>query len=124
GFGDEKRLFHFRACHHHQSACASPPSAACSRGGTLAEREQGTQRLQRPTQGDGRSSACRIDQRRLPGADELSGHQDSSRSHHGMHVCRSDRKSTRLNSSHVKISYAVFCLKKKRRTSVRLRSSL
>src|SRR5436309_6020415 len=27
--------------------------------------------------------------------------------------CR-DRKSTRLNSSHVKISYAVFCLKKKR----------
>src|SRR5690606_34148114 len=28
-----------------------------------------------------------------------------------------DRKSTRLNSSHVKISYAVFCLKKKRQTS-------
>src|SRR5690606_41867326 len=26
---------------------------------------------------------------------------------------RPDRKSTRLNSSHVKISYAVFCLKKK-----------
>src|SRR5207249_6337998 len=26
-----------------------------------------------------------------------------------------DRKSTRLNSSHVSISYAVFCLKKKRR---------
>src|SRR5438874_10036725 len=28
-------------------------------------------------------------------------------------VCR-DRKSTRLNSSHVEISYAVFCLKKKK----------
>src|SRR5256885_11558658 len=27
-----------------------------------------------------------------------------------------DRKSTRLNSSHLVISYAVFCLKKKRRT--------
>src|SRR6266511_5901455 len=27
---------------------------------------------------------------------------------------RSDRKSTRLNSSHVKSSYAVFCLKKKK----------
>src|SRR5699024_11796072 len=27
---------------------------------------------------------------------------------------RGDRKSTRLNSSHVSISYAVFCLKKKR----------
>src|SRR5690625_5830811 len=28
----------------------------------------------------------------------------------------SDRKSTRLNSSHVAISYAVFCLKKKKKT--------
>src|SRR5690349_23141752 len=27
-----------------------------------------------------------------------------------------DRKSTRLNSSHVEISYAVFCLKKKKHT--------
>src|SRR5436305_11114726 len=27
-----------------------------------------------------------------------------------------DRKSTRLNSSHVRISYAVFCLKKKKRS--------
>src|SRR5690606_41828883 len=29
-------------------------------------------------------------------------------------IFSSDRKSTRLNSSHVKISYAVFCLKKKK----------
>src|SRR3712207_7216231 len=29
---------------------------------------------------------------------------------------RGDRKSTRLNSSHANISYAVFCLKKKNRT--------
>src|SRR3712207_8662249 len=29
---------------------------------------------------------------------------------------RVDRKSTRLNSSHANISYAVFCLKKKQRT--------
>src|SRR5690554_7163690 len=28
-----------------------------------------------------------------------------------------DRKSTRLNSSHVRISYAVFCLKKKKKLS-------
>src|SRR5436305_5052223 len=28
---------------------------------------------------------------------------------------RPDRKSTRLNSSHVRISYAVFCLKKKKK---------
>src|SRR5690554_7768910 len=34
----------------------------------------------------------------------------------GVLSCRiSDRKSTRLNSSHVRISYAVFCLKKKKK---------
>src|SRR2546426_12590514 len=32
------------------------------------------------------------------------------------HVPREDRKSTRLNSSHLVISYAVFCLKKKIQT--------
>src|SRR5205814_10376811 len=32
---------------------------------------------------------------------------------------RQDRKSTRLNSSHLGISYAVFCLKKKNNTWVR-----
>src|SRR3712207_7123118 len=30
---------------------------------------------------------------------------------------RPDRKSTRLNSSHANISYAVFCLKKKKNTT-------
>src|SRR3712207_7183729 len=30
-------------------------------------------------------------------------------------VARQDRKSTRLNSSHANISYAVFCLKKKKK---------
>src|SRR5690625_6783887 len=32
-------------------------------------------------------------------------------------VIEKDRKSTRLNSSHVAISYAVFCLKKKRKNN-------
>src|SRR3712207_7523297 len=32
-----------------------------------------------------------------------------------LRLAASDRKSTRLNSSHANISYAVFCLKKKRR---------
>src|SRR5258707_2885007 len=35
---------------------------------------------------------------------------------HGAHESLRDRKSTRLNSSHANISYAVFCLKKKKRT--------
>src|SRR2546429_6088766 len=34
------------------------------------------------------------------------------------HLRRQDRKSTRLNSSHGYISYAVFCLKKKKRNHV------
>src|SRR5690625_6233958 len=34
------------------------------------------------------------------------------------HYKNRDRKSTRLNSSHVAISYAVFCLKKKRKQEV------
>src|SRR3712207_8069298 len=35
----------------------------------------------------------------------------------GVAVAPSDRKSTRLNSSHANISYAVFCLKKKKQTT-------
>src|SRR2546426_2773972 len=37
------------------------------------------------------------------------GHRDRARTR-----CGEDRKSTRLNSSHLVISYAVFCLKKKK----------
>src|SRR5439155_25603516 len=33
--------------------------------------------------------------------------------YYGLHAMSEDRKSTRLNSSHVASSYAVFCLKKK-----------
>src|SRR5690625_7799876 len=36
-----------------------------------------------------------------------------AKSFHKFLQCSRDRKSTRLNSSHVAISYAVFCLKKK-----------
>src|SRR5207302_9775301 len=43
------------------------------------------------------------------GNDNQTQHYDLSKS---VRIAK-DRKSTRLNSSHVKISYAVFCLKKK-----------
>src|SRR3712207_8404914 len=36
---------------------------------------------------------------------------------------KTDRKSTRLNSSHANISYAVFCLKKKKKPSLRAPTS-
>src|SRR5690349_22794998 len=35
-----------------------------------------------------------------------------------------DRKSTRLNSSHVEISYAVFCMKKKKKNKIKLHNKL
>src|SRR5256885_16611751 len=38
---------------------------------------------------------------------------DVARARWDFHDARLDRKSTRLNSSHLVISYAVFCLKKK-----------
>src|SRR5688572_31472302 len=37
----------------------------------------------------------------------------------GHERAREDRKSTRLNSSHSQISYAVFCLKKKKKHTIR-----
>src|SRR6266581_7906064 len=53
-----------------------------------------------------------------PGRDGLAGER---RGHDGQ---RQDRKSTRLNSSHPSISYAVFCLKKKNNQSPRRKSQL
>src|SRR2546426_8070621 len=46
----------------------------------------------------------------------LAVHRDLDRVVHPRSSCsmRRDRKSTRLNSSHLVISYAVFCLKKKK----------
>src|SRR5690349_23493563 len=40
------------------------------------------------------------------------------RTNRGDDIRARDRKSTRLNSSHVEISYAVFCLKKKKSATV------
>src|SRR5438094_5061804 len=46
--------------------------------------------------------------------DDLREHRGRSRTR-GPRCCPRDRKSTRLNSSHRTISYAVFCLKKKKK---------
>src|SRR5690554_1567305 len=41
----------------------------------------------------------------------------------GLFNVEEDRKSTRLNSSHVRISYAVFCLKKKKKQNINMSST-
>src|SRR5256885_9356320 len=67
-------------------------------------------RLAQPSQGLARLAAR--------GGDVEGGGLDAPLSHQGaggdaLHL-PADRKSTRLNSSHLVISYAVFCLKKKK----------
>src|SRR2546430_13129846 len=60
------------------------------------------------------------DQRRV---DVLLGHGPAVRDLarvDDLHVVAQDRKSTRLNSSHSQISYAVFCLKKKKLSTLSL----
>src|SRR2546430_11295872 len=51
----------------------------------------------------------------LPGADQADVRRRPGGFRAGARARRQDRKSTRLNSSHSQISYAVFCLKKKKR---------
>src|SRR2546427_2699865 len=47
--------------------------------------------------------------------DPSDGHTAGRRRFHALQI--QDRKSTRLNSSHSQISYAVFCLKKKKKNT-------
>src|SRR3712207_7890384 len=60
-------------------------------------------------------------ERALNGADGGPASRRSTCALYGVCLCciemdvREDRKSTRLNSSHANISYAVFCLKKKKK---------
>src|SRR6266511_4882343 len=64
-----------------------------------------------PRREPSRSAPCRPPRRAASAAQPSGPARPCSR---GL-LRRADRKSTRLNSSHVKISYAVFCLKKKKK---------
>src|SRR5690606_41522471 len=71
-----------------------------------------------PHRGPDRPAGAR--QRLLGPLPEPRGDASARRAAPGRHPQQGlqDRKSTRLNSSHVKISYAVFCLKKKRQRHI------
>src|SRR2546426_8406012 len=56
-----------------------------------------------------------IEQALDPGELFLDRRGDGARERLGARAWERDRKSTRLNSSHLVISYAVFCLKKKKK---------
>src|SRR3712207_8285858 len=65
----------------------------------------------------------RQDRGERPGAEERADHDRGEHRREGEDHVAGDRKSTRLNSSHANISYAVFCLKKKKNTQQRLENS-
>src|SRR2546427_5851945 len=73
--------------------------------------------LQQPDQQAHRDAQAMEDKVRL-----VAGHDDGAhRLRSLLHILRraeQDRKSTRLNSSHSQISYAVFCLKKKKKKTL------
>src|SRR2546426_6440782 len=60
-------------------------------------------------------SRCRCVTKGLPFAPQPNDHRQRRR----LGSAARDRKSTRLNSSHLVISYAVFCLKKKKKKHIR-----
>src|SRR5690349_22806668 len=84
--------------------CRSEGAAAgCVQGGRALRRRSPGERARRAALGGrGRRTRHQV-AARVP---RRAGGQEES---------RLDRKSTRLNSSHVEISYAVFCLKKKKK---------
>src|SRR5437773_7726546 len=53
----------------------------------------------------------------MEGIGRTAGDPETDQPDHIRHAVERDRKSTRLNSSHITISYAVFCLKKKKKSS-------
>src|SRR5262245_64770148 len=82
----------------------SPRCRRCSRAG----RRRVTSRPSRARRSASAGRTCDGRARGVPRA-------DSDRSRQRPRTLLGDRKSTRLNSSHLGISYAVFCLKKKRK---------
>src|SRR3712207_8971664 len=72
-----------------------------------------------PTAGGGAGTAAAGEREGHPG--HGGRREDAGAGKGAGHVCApiEDRKSTRLNSSHANISYAVFCLKKKKQKETR-----
>src|SRR2546430_5918881 len=111
----------------------APPSVCYRRRGAdrLLEREQPFQYADRRVEGRAHRAALRL---AVPAAvhelfaqqsiDEPIAARPEVRAERQDAAVDADRKSTRLNSSHSQISYAVFCLKKKKKREIKQRSGL
>src|SRR5205807_1620161 len=88
-------------------AAAAPPAPPCGGSGPPPGGERVVRFVRRVKNADRERSVIRMPAFEAVAADPVLY----------AHASRIDRKSTRLNSSHLVISYAVFCLKKKKSTS-------
>src|SRR6266403_5383350 len=105
-------------CLRELEAQARSPAASLPLGASLRASSSGDERGQLRCRGMRRSTASAS--RRAVSADSRSSPTSphpaiANRRRTGQEGVPGDRKSTRLNSSHVEISYAVFCLKKKKK---------
>src|SRR5882757_10387011 len=104
---DERRGVRRYALQHRRRLGRGHPSTLTLRGQELAEQPHVTRarqpgdRLVREHPGDRCGDPLLLGERLVPGRVRM--------------LLGRDRKSTRLNSSHANISYAVFCLKKKKK---------
>src|SRR5690242_21516364 len=80
---------------------------------TTLFRSEAISKIVRGSRGGGFKSICFVTG--VPGAGKTLVGLNTATNHHDQ---SEDRKSTRLNSSHMSISYAVFCLKKKRKNII------
>src|SRR2546430_16083208 len=87
-----------------------PPRSTLFPYTTLFRSRQIQTRMHRAQRARGAASLDHRGDVALGGALGDGAHVDAGSAERGEHL---DRKSTRLNSSHSQISYAVFCLKKK-----------
>src|SRR6266496_5220002 len=99
---------------------ARPGPRLGRRGGRQEERRSEKERRGQERQAarprDARPAPLRVLAREHP----FHRRADRGRRRRGALLPGRDRKSTRLNSSHVEISYAVFCLKKKKRKQLHI----
>src|SRR5690606_41791386 len=106
-----------QSCSHSSSFFSNDPSTTAIYTLSLHDALPISSRRRRHGDGDEeRDSLLAQQARRLhPGARGVPGRRQPPGPLSATAFPARDRKSTRLNSSHVKISYAVFCLKKKKK---------
>src|SRR2546427_6426410 len=96
-----------------------PPRSTLFPYTTLFRSLRGGSRARRQAGGVGLAGGSRVGERTDADGDDSGREWQHGADGGGQRAEHQDRKSTRLNSSHSQISYAVFCLKKKKKQKIR-----